>query len=56
MIKWLYNKIKKTPTCNCGWKMKQVTKQHFDYYWECVWTKCSWSTFQSDNGKLHWFK
>jgi hypothetical protein len=25
------------------------------YQWKCIWTKCGWEAFQSENGKLHWW-
>jgi len=26
--------------------------------WVCIWSidKCGWETFQTSNGRLHWFK
>jgi len=33
------------------------TKVRFDEdSWKCIWKKCGWETYQTDNGKLHWFK
>ena len=56
MIRWLYNKFKETPKCVCGWKMKSINTYGDIYSWTCVWKKCKWEVFQSDNGKLHWWK
>ena len=57
MFKWLLKKYyKHSPTCNCGWAMKPFEKWTDRYQWKCIWSKCKWEAFQSDNGKLHWWK
>ena len=42
----------------CGYNMKPVTHSTYreEYSWKCIWKKCGWETFQTDNGKLHWKK
>ena len=57
MIKWIINKwYKNSPECMCEYKMKPMDS-NFDYYsWKCIWKKCGWETYQSGNGKLHWFR
>ena len=39
----------------CGYKMKPTNTRNEDN-WKCVWSKCGWETYQSSNGKLHWYK
>ncbi len=56
MFRWLYNKFKETPTCVCGWKMKPITINPYKHSWYCIWKQCDWEAFESDNGKLHWWK
>ena len=59
MIKWIVNKwYKNSPECMCGYNMKPVTHSTYreEYSWKCIWKKCDWETYQSSNGKLHWFK
>ena len=57
MIKWILSKwYKHSPDCMCGYKMKP-TKVRFDEdSWKCMWKKCGWESYQSSNGKLHWFR
>ena len=56
MIKWILNKwYKHSPECMCGYKMKPTNTRNEDN-WKCVWSKCGWETYQSSNGKLHWWK
>ena len=42
----------------CGYRMKPTDrrKTESEYSWKCIWKKCGWETYQSSNGKLHWFK
>ena len=58
MIKWLYNKFlnEHTPPCRCGWNMKPYKESMFRYEWRCVWKSCGWGTFQSANGRYHWWR
>lgn len=60
MIKWVVNRFyKHSPTCICGYRMKPNNKRKFQVEdsWECLFTKkCGWETYQTLNGKLHWFK
>jgi len=56
LFRWLYNKFKHTPKCVCGWKMKPVDTALNTWNWVCIWKKCEWEVFESDNGKLHWWK
>ena len=56
MIKWVVNKLyKHSPICNCGYKMKPTNSRE-EYSWKCIWKKCGWETYQTDNGKFHWTK
>ena len=56
MIKWILSKwYRHTPTCNCGWAMKP-TQTRFEDSWKCIKKKCKWETYQSSNGRLHWYK
>ncbi len=36
--------------------MKQYKESMFISEWKCIWTKCGWGTFQTSNGKYHWWK
>ena len=58
MIKWFLSKwFKHSPTCNCGWTMKPTQERIHELSWRCIWEKkCGWETYQSSNGKLHWYK
>ena len=57
MIKWVLSKwYKHSPICNCGWTMKPTQIRFDEDSWICIWKKCGWETYQSSNGKLHWFK
>jgi len=57
MIKWVLSKwYKHSPICNCGWTMKPTQIRFDEDSWKCIWKKCDWETYQSSNGKLHWFK
>ena len=57
MFKWFLSKwYKHSPTCNCGWTMKPTQARREECSWICVWGKCGWETYQSSNGKLHWYK
>ena len=57
MIKWIISKIHKhSPVCMCGYKMKPTQKRLDEYSWKCIWKKCGWESYQSSNGKLHWFR
>ncbi len=56
MFKWLVkNWYKHSPICKCGWAMKPFEEWTDRYQWKCIWTKCGWEAFQSENGKLHWW-
>ena len=57
LIKWFINRwYKHCPTCFCGYNMKPISNG-YEYSWKCVWVKrCGWETYQSGNGKLHWWK
>ena len=56
-FKWILRfYYKHTPTCNCGWAMKPTQIRFDEDSWKCIWKKCDWETYQSSNGKLHWFK
>ena len=40
----------------CGYRMKQTNIRE-EYSWKCIWVKkCGYETYESSNGKLHWFK
>ena len=39
----------------CGYKMKPTNTRNEDN-WKCIWKKCGWETYQTLNGKLHWYK
>ena len=55
-FKWILRfYYKDTPACNCGWAMKPTQVRLGEDSWKCIWKKCGWETYQSDNGKLHWF-
>jgi len=57
MIKWILSKwYKHSPECNCGYKMKPTQTRLDEYSWKCMWKKCGWESYQSSNGKLHWFR
>ena len=57
MIKWILSKwYKHSPICNCGGTMKPTQIRFDEDSWKCIWKKCDWETYQSSNGKLHWFK
>jgi len=59
MMRWLHNKFwrEHTPPCmECGWNMKSIIETYDRMEWKCVWPLCGWSTFQSTNGKLHWYR
>ena len=58
MFKWILSKwYKHCPTCNCGWAMKPTQVRSEEESWKCIWEKkCGWETYESSNGKLHWFK
>ena len=57
MFKWLLKKwFMHSPTCNCGWTMKQFVEYSDRYQWKCLWKNCGWEAFQDGNGKLHWWK
>jgi len=57
VIKWFINKLyKHNPECVCGYRMKSIDTYGDTYSWICIWKKCKWEAFESDNGKLHWFK
>jgi len=48
---------KHSPVCNCGWTMKPTQTRIEELSWKCIWVKkCGWETYESSNGKLHWFK
>ena len=41
----------------CGYRMKPTQVRSEEESWKCIWEKkCGWETYQSSNGKLHWFK
>jgi hypothetical protein len=43
----------------CGYRMKPIDrrKNESEESWKCLWEKkCGWETYESSNGKLHWFK
>ena len=55
-FKWILRfYYKDTPDCMCGWAMKPTQVRSEEDSWICIWKKCGWETYQSDNGKLHWF-
>ena len=58
MIKWLLSKwYKDNPDCMCGYKMKPTKDRGIiENSWKCVWKKCGWETYESLNGKLHWWR
>jgi len=57
MIKWFLTKwYKHSPDCVCGYRMKPVDTYGDTYSWTCIRKECEWEVFQSDNGKLHWWK
>ena len=57
MFKWLVKKwYKHSPMCNCGWAMKPFVKYTDRHQWKCIWKKCDWESYESSNGKLHWFQ
>ena len=60
MIKWILTKwYKHSPDCMCGYRMKPIDrrKNESEESWKCLWEKkCDWETYQSSNGKLHWFR
>ena len=56
IFRWLHNrKYPDTPMCPCKWRMIPVDNQFYDT-WKCKWEKCGWESYQSSNGKLHWFR
>ena len=58
MIKWILSKwYKHSPDCMCGYRMKPTQVRFEEDSWKCIWEKkCGWETYQSSNGKLHWFR
>tara|TARA_R100001377_G_scaffold20821_1_gene10949 strand:- start:689 stop:964 length:276 start_codon:yes stop_codon:yes gene_type:complete len=57
MFKWLLKKYyKDSPKCNCGWAMKPFVKYTECSQWKCIWKDCGWETFDTGDGKLHWWK
>ena len=57
MIKWFLTKwYKHSPDCICGYRMKPIDTYGDTYSWTCIWKQCEWEVFESDNGKLHWWK
>ena len=36
--------------------MKPVDTALDTWLWVCIWKQCDWEAFESDNGKLHWWK
>ena len=58
MIKWVLSKwYKHSPDCMCGYRMKPTKVRSEEESWKVIWEKkCGWETYQSSNGKLHWFK
>ena len=58
MIKWILTKwYKHSPDCMCGYRMKPTQVRFEVDSWKCIWEKkCGCVTYQSSNGKLHWFK
>ena len=42
----------------CGYRMKPTDRRKTvsEDSWKCIWKKCGWETYQTDNGKLHWMK
>ena len=42
----------------CGYRMKPTDRRKtvLEDSWKCMWKKCGWESYQSSNGKLHWFR
>ena len=58
ICKWFLTKwYKHSPECICGYRMKPTNTRLNEYSWKCLWEKkCGWGTYQTDNGKLHWYR
>ena len=56
VLKWLHNRKLNTPMCPCGWKMIPSTRKHFESYWICKFTQCTWEAFTNETYRVKLWK